>query len=51
MFESDTNEEILDYIKSSEIFESSKNIEELIDNNIQYLKWKSFINLLHSGSY
>lgn len=37
MFESDTNEELIDYIKSSEIFESSKNVDELIYNNIQYL--------------
>ena len=30
--------ELLDYIKSSEIFTSSKNIEELISYNIDYLK-------------
>jgi hypothetical protein len=36
MFESDTNEELLDYIKSSEVFEDSKNVNELIYNNIQY---------------
>jgi hypothetical protein len=38
MFESENNEELLDYIKSSEIFEESKNIQELIDNNVSYLK-------------
>lgn len=38
MFESDNSEELLDYIKSSEIFENSKNIDELIYNNICYLK-------------
>jgi len=38
MFESENNEELLDYIKSSEIFEDSKNIPELICNNINYLK-------------
>lgn len=38
MFESENNEELLDYIKSSEIFENSKNIPELICNNINYLK-------------
>ncbi len=37
MFESDTNDELLDYIKSSEVFELSKTVTELIDNNIQYL--------------
>lgn len=37
MFESDTNEELLDYIKSSKVFEDSKNVNELIHNNIQYL--------------
>jgi hypothetical protein len=38
MFESDNNEEILDCIKSCEIFSNSKSIEELIFNNIDYLK-------------
>lgn len=38
MFESDNEEELLDYIKSVQTFESSKSIEELITNNIDYLK-------------
>lgn len=37
MFESDNEEELLDYIKSVQTFESSKSIEELILNNIDYL--------------
>ena len=37
MFESDNSEELLDYIKSSKIFEDSKNINELVSHNISYL--------------
>jgi hypothetical protein len=49
MFESDNNENLSDSIKSSQEFKDSKNMEELIYHNIEYLNGNHYSSCYTNG--